>query len=141
MILKMNRVVGAGLVAYSGLYTIQVVFGSLYAEALPPTDVYRVINYFTAVAVLISVAVSWCRKRGCGVAPVGPDQHLAVQAGFFVSLGLAIWFFTLWFRILMLDTDEATPDPDTVVWFFVSALIPMVLGTNGIMLWRSGKSG
>ena len=134
-----NRTVGAGLVAYSVLYTVQVVFGSLYSDALPSSDVYRVMNYFTAAGILASVAVVWCRKRGCGVAPAGPDHYLAAQAGFYVTLGLAIWFFTLWFRILVLADGEPTPDPDTVVWFFVSALIPLVLGTNGAMLWRSGR--
>lgn len=134
-----NRAVGAALVAYSVLYTIQVVFGSLYSDALPASDVYRVFNYLTAAGILASIVVAWCRKRGCGVATADPDQFLAVQAGFYVTVGLAIWFFTLWFRILMLTDGEPTPDPDTVIWFFVSALIPMVLGANGALLWKSGK--
>ena len=139
MVLKVNRAVGAALVAYSALYTIQAVFGVLYSDALPASDVYKVMNYLSAAGILVSVAVAWCRKRGCGVAPAGPEQHLAVQAGLYVALALAIWFFTLWFRLLTLADGETVPDPDNVMWFFVSVLIPLVLGTNGAMLWRSGK--
>ena len=134
-----KRAVGAAMVACAVLYTIQVVFGSLYSDALSSSDVYRVMNYFTAAGILVSLAVAWCRKRGCGVATADPDSYLAVQAGFYITLGLAIWFFTLWFRILMLGEGEPTPDPDTVVWFFVSALVPMVLGANGAMLWKCAE--
>ncbi|MDE0171627.1 MAG: hypothetical protein OXS29_19325 [bacterium] len=140
MTVKLNRAAGAGLVAYSALYTIQVVFGVLYTDALPASDVYRVMNYFSAAGILVSLAVAWCRKYGCGVAPAGPDLHLVVQTGFYAALALAIWFFTLWFRLLTLADGETVPEPDTVMWFFVSVLIPLVLGTNGAMLWRSGKS-
>lgn len=62
-----------------------------------------------------------------------------MQAGFYAALVLAIWFFTLWFRLLTLADGETVPDPDTVMWFVVSVLIPLVLGANGTMLWRSGK--
>ena len=139
MTVKLYRGVGAGLVAYSALYTIQVVFGVLYSDALPASDVYGVMNYFSAAGILVSLAVAWCRKYGCGVAQAGPDLNLAVQAGFYAALVLAIWFFTLWFRLLTLADGETVPDPDTVMWFVVSVLIPVVLGTNGTMLWRSGK--
>ena len=139
MIVRLNRAVGAGMVAYSALYAIQVVFGILYSDALPASDVYRVMNYFSAAGILVSLAVAGCRKRGCGVASAGPEQHLAVQSGFYVALALAIWFFTLWFRLLTLADGDPVPDPDNVMWFFVSVLIPLVLGTNGAMLWRSRK--
>ena len=139
MTAMVKRTIGAALVAYAALYTIQVVFGILYADALPASDVYRVFNYLSAAGILVSVAVAWCRKRGCGVVAADPDHHLAVQAGFYVTLGLAIWFFTLWFRRLALAAGEPVPDPATVIWFFVSALIPIVLGANGALLWKSGR--
>lgn len=139
MTVRLSRAVGAGMVAYSALYGIQVVFGILYSDALPASDVYAVMNYISAAGILISVAVAWCRKRGCGLGPAGPEQYLAVQAGFYVALALAIWFFTLWFRLLTLDEGETVADPDTVIWFLVSALIPIVLGTNGALLWKSSK--
>jgi hypothetical protein len=128
------------MVAYSALYTIQVVFGVLYSDALAASDVYRVMNPLSAAGILVSLAVTWCRKRGCGVVPAGPEMHMAVQAGFYVAVALAIWFFTLWFRLLTLADGEPVPDPDTVIWFLVSAVIPIVLGTNGALLWKSGKS-
>ena len=139
MTAKLYKAVGAGLVAYSVLYTIQVVFGVLYSDFLPASDVFGVMNYFSAAGILVSLAVAWCRKRGCGVTPAGPELHLVLQAGFYVALALAIWFFTLWFRMLTLGEGETVPDPDNVIWFFVSALIPLVLGTNGALLWKSGS--
>ena len=42
---------------------------------------------------------------------------MAVQAGFYVALALAIWCFTLWFRLLALADGETVPDLDTVIWF------------------------
>lgn len=88
-----RRTVGVAMVAYAALYTIQVVFGILYADALPASDVYRVFSYLTAAGILVSVAVAWCRKRGCGSRPPSGCTSRLLR-----TLRLAIWFFTLWFR-------------------------------------------
>lgn len=121
------------------LYTIQVVFGILYADALPASDVYRVMNFVTAAGIAVSLTVTWIRRRCVRDPDTAPGRYLAAQAGYYSTLVLAIWFFTLWFRLLMLSDGEPIPDSDLVAWFMVAALNPIVLGTNGAILWKTGR--
>ena len=137
MSVTISRAVGAVLVTYTLLYTFQF-GGVLYSDVLSSSDVYRVMNYFSAAGILVWVGLAWQRKKATPSSE--PGRYLAAQAGFYVSLGLAIWYFTLWLRLLASE-DGATPSkPDLVIWFFVSILIPMVLGTHGaLLLKQSGK--
>ncbi len=131
------RVVGIALLAYSALYTIQVVFGSLYSEVLSASDVYGVMNYLTAVGILVSVTVMW-KRRQCAPDPVtAPGAYLAARAGFYSALALAILFFTLWFRLLALDDGESLSTADDFAWYLVAVLNPLVLGTTGAALSKS----
>ena len=74
------------------------------------------------------------RRRRCGSRPPSGCTSRLLR-----TLRLAIWFFTLWFRRRRSRTVNPSRIPNTVIWFFVSALIPMVLGANGVLRWKSGR--
>ena len=133
---KLKRLLGAALLAYAVIYSLQVIFSPLYAEALNPSGVWRVMNYCTAVGILISVGMVWGWVRGGGDAAV---DRIGRYAAVFAVLALGIWFFSMWFKLLMLAEGESISEADNVVWALVSALVPMVLGTTGLYLWRTGK--
>ncbi len=129
-----KRLIGAALFGYAVLYTLQVVFSSFYADALAPSEVWRVMNYFTAVGIIIAAVVAYWHKRSLRAdSPTG--QIVGALAAFYVTLALGIWFFTVWFRLLLLNEGES----DNVVWAMVSALNPFVLGTTGASLWKSAR--
>ena len=134
----LKRPLGAVLLAYAVLYSLQVIFSPLYAEALNPSEVWRVMNYCTAVGILISVGVMWGWVRGGG-GDAAVDR-IGRYAAVFAILALGIWFFSMWFKLLMLAEGESISEADNVVWALVSVLVPMVLGTTGLYLWRTGKA-
>ena len=134
-----KRIVGAALFLYAVLYTLQVIFSSFYADVLSPAEVWRVMNYCTAVGVIISVAVASAHKRNVGVSESHAGQYIATLAAFYATLALAIWFFTVWFRLLLLSEGEDVGTADNVVWALVSVLTPLVLGTTGAFLWKSAR--
>ena len=133
----MKRLVGAALFGYAVLYTLQVLFNRLYADAFSPQAVYEVMNYCTAVGIIISVAVVCAHKRSVGSSGALAGQYLAAQAAFYATLALGIWFFPLWFDLLLLDESEA----QNLGWLLVSALNPLVLGSAGAFLWKSARQG
>lgn len=132
---RLNRVVGGILFGYAVIYTVQVVF------APAPVEVYRVLNYFTAAGILASLVVVWSYKRSAADQGADPGRCLADQVGFYSTLVLAIWFFSLWFRLLNSGDFDSVSEADNVGWFLVSALNPLVLGTTGARLWRSADNG
>ncbi len=127
----LKRPLGAVLLTYAVLYTLQVIFSPLYAEALNPSEVWNVMNYCTAVGILISVGVVWGWVRG------GGGKGIGRYAVVFAVLALGVWFFSKWFKLLMMAEGESISEADNVVWALVSVLVPMVLGASGIHLWKS----
>ena len=130
-----KRLVGWALFFYGILYAMQVLFHRLYADALSPQQVYDVMNYCTAVGIAVSIAVVSAHKRsvgGSGDSP--PGRFLAAQAGFYMTMALALLFFPLWFSLLLGDT---VSDVQNVGWILVSAINPLVLGTTGSFMWKS----
>ena len=136
----MKRLLGAALFGYAVLYTLQVVLNGFYAGVLPPSEVWQVMNYCTAVGILVSITVVCCHKRRMGSSDVPAGHYLATWAAFFATLALAIWFFTLWFRLLLLSEGATVSESDNVLWGLVSALNPLVLGTTGSVLWKSARN-
>ena len=134
-----KRLTGAVLFVYAFLYVMQVMFNSLYAPYLPPSEVWRAMNFCTAVGIIISVVVVSRQKRSIEPSDTPPARYLAVQAAFYATLALAIWFFTVWFRLLMLAPGDPVSESDNVVWSLVSVFNPLVLGTTGAFLWRNPR--
>ena len=85
----------------------------------------------------MSVAIA--HKRRLGVSESHAGQYIATLAAFYATLALAIWFFTVWFRLLLLSEGEDVGTADNVVWALVSVLTPLVLGTTGAVLWKSAR--
>ena len=129
---------GAALFGYAVIYILQVVFSSFYADLLSPSEVWRVMNYITAVSIVIAAAVAYAHKRRLGPdTPAG--QVIGALAAFYTTLALGIWFFTVWFRLLTLGEGESVSESDNVIWSLVSVLIPFVVGTTGASLWKSAR--
>ena len=127
----LKGVVGAALFVYTVLYILQVVFSSLYAELLSPSEVWQVMNYVTAVGIIIAAGVAYAHKRR--LRPETPaGQTIGALAAFYTTLALGIWFFTVWFRLLTLGEGEAVSEADNVIWSLISVMNPFVLGTTGL---------
>ena len=135
---KLKRSAGAALLAYAALYSLQVIFSPLYTEALDPSEVWNVMNYCTAVGILTALAVVGSQVRG-GREDISGGR-ISKYAAVFAVMALGIWFFSRWFKLLTLADDESVSEADNVVWALVSVLVPMVLGTAGLHLWRTGKA-
>ena len=109
MLVKVKRVVGWALFFYGILYAMQVLFNRLYADAFSPQHVYDVMNYCTAVGIAISIAVVSAHKRRVGSSDDSPaGRFLAAQAGFYMTMALALLYFPLWFSLLFGDTVTET---------------------------------
>ena len=132
-----RRALGGALFAYAVIYAAQVVFNIFYSGLLSRMEVYWVMNYFTAVGILVSVVVVWRHKLETDDPDTAPGRYLAAQAGLYCTLALAIWFFTLWFQLLTLGDGESLSEADNVAWYLVSVLNPLVLGTTGAHLRKS----
>ena len=130
------RVVGGLLVVYAALYLAQFLFSTLYDN---PQRVWDVINYVSALAILIALAANFKHMRSqSGDEPLNLSR-LGAHILFYANAVLAIWFFRNWIYLLALDDGESASIPVDVIWDFVAVMIPLVLATTGYRLWQKGE--
>ena len=129
------RVVGGLMMAYAGLYLAQFLFSTLHDN---PQPVWDVMNYISALAILIALATNFAHMRSqSGGEPV-TIARLGAHVLFYASAVLAIWYFRNWIYLLALDEGASASVPIDVIWDFVAVMIPIVLATTGRRLWQSG---
>ena len=130
------RVVGGLLMAYAALFLAQFLFNTLYDY---PQPVWDVMNYISALAILIALAANFAhmRSHSGGREPPGLER-LGAYALFFANAVLAIWFFRNWIYLLAPDETSSASVPVDVIGDLVAAMIPLVLATTGRRLWQRG---
>jgi hypothetical protein len=128
------------LAVYLWLVAIAVAFqfmvSPLYPESVPGTDVWRVLDWFMMVAVVIAVLANFIRKR---TADRGDEtgvtrEYLEANVMFYGTALLTLWFFYNWFDFLMVGTGQT--DPNWNLWNIIDALLPLITGVTGCYVWR-----
>ena len=130
-----SRVVGGLMMVYAALYLAQFLFNTRYDN---PQPVWDVMNYVSALAILIALAVNFTHMRSLPNDEPVTIARLSVHVLFYVNAALAIWFFRNWIYLLTLDEGASASVPVDVIWDFVAAMIPLVLATTGWRLWQTG---
>ena len=128
------RVVGGLLMVYAALYLAQFLFNTLYDN---PQRVWDVMNYVSALAILIALAVNFLHMRSQATGEPATLARLGAYALFYVNAALAIWFFPNWIDLLALEEGESVSVHSDVVWMFIAVMIPLVFATTGWRLWRT----
>ena len=130
------RAVGGLLMLYAALYLAQFLFNTLYDN---PQPVWDVMNYVSALAILIALAANFAhmRSQSGGGEPLSLAR-LGAHVLFYANAVLAIWFFRNWIYLLALDEGASARVPVDVIWDFVAVMIPLVLATTGRRLWQRG---
>ena len=128
------RLVGGLMVVYSGLYLAQFLFSTLYNN---PQPVWDVMNFISGAGILVALIVNFGHMRSQSGSDEPTLTRLGAHVLFYVNAALAIWFFRNWIYLLALDAGESASIPVDVIWDFVAMLIPLVLATTGLRLWRA----
>lgn len=133
----LNRITGACLSLYAAVYTAQAVFSRFYVDLLDPQEVWDVLNYITAVGILIIIAAAldlWRKSQD------DPEslRHLTSQVRLYASVALAIIYYPLWFSLIMGDTQS---EANNVGWILVSVLNPIMLAVAGRELSNGRQAG
>ena len=99
-----------------------------------PYPVWEVLHWFMAAAILIALVDTFTRKLRLGPSD-GVREHLAVNALFYVLLGVGLLFFRSWPSLLR------GGEQDLLVWGSINMVLPVVLAAAGMRMWRAGSTG
>ena len=103
--------------------------------------VWDVANYLIAAGLLLALMFHFYRKfaededdSGDGVS----RRYLEVNAGLYLTAGIAILFLRNWFWELTAMEGE-TSSTVGIVWVVVNTLFPLVAGATGCAMWRDSS--
>ena len=140
-----RRIIGVVLIVIGAVVAAHMILEPLYhvsREASPNSPIWNIIDPFTALAVLLGVIFSYIRKRGVdheGGASI-TREFLAANTLFYGFLFVGLLFFWNWFNIQNPDfTGGVGPDAIGLVWGFIDAALPLLLGTMGLYLLSGDK--
>ena len=87
-------------------------------------DVWLVLDWFMAAAIVLLLATTWHRHRSAGVNSSGARNMLIA------SVALAIAFFPNWFAAQWAHGDDFT------IWHLIDTALPILLWIEGHRLWK-----
>ena len=140
-----RQIVGAVLILIGIVVAVHTVVEPLYhasSQASPYSPIWSYINPLMALAILLGLIFGCMRKREVdregSAAPVTRD-FLAANTLFYGLLFVGILFFYNWFNLLSPAYTAMGPDAVSVVWAVIDAVLPLLLGAQGMTLLRGDK--
>lgn len=121
------------------LVAVHFVFNSFYRDTWDVIDVWSILDWPMALAIVIALVVHIRRKSALKreADQAISREYVEVNMAVYGTALVALWFFSNWFTFLNLGS-EGESVANVVVWAFVDALIVLVLAATGRYLWRNG---
>lgn len=127
------RIVAAYLVLLAVVVAVNFIATPLYHPGGDePFTVWEVLNWFMAVGILITTAVTYVAKRRVDADDAADlKMYLRTSVLFYASALVLLAFFWNWFSNL-----SPNNSPDGQVWVFIDIVMPLVTGATGCRLWQ-----
>ncbi len=127
-----SRLIAIYLVVVAAVVAINFIATPLYHPGGDePFAVWEVLNWFMAVALVITIASNYLAIRQFDADSTAATKYWSANLLFYASAILFLTFFYNWFSNLSPNTE-----PDGLVWVFVDTLLPIVVGVTGCHWWQ-----
>ena len=123
-----------GLMAVAVLF--HFVLSPFYEDLVDPISVWHVLNWFMAVGVIVTLAITYVHKRRAGAdGSSDTNTFICVNVAFYAAAFLAILFFWNWFDDLTVGEDGQS-QTRRIFWVVIDALFVIVAGAASAHLWK-----
>ena len=136
-----KKLLSVFLIGVALVVAVHFVFNSFYREALGTVDVWGILDWPIALAIVIALVVSYQRKRALSRGSDGAitREYLEANVAMYGTAMLALWFFSNWFNFLNYGI-EGESTTNQVVWVFADVIIVLVSSATGRYLWSNTDS-
>ena len=135
-----NRAIAFFLVLTAMAVALNLILTPVYHDGSPEYPVWRILNWFMAAGVLVSLVVSYLRRHGLGTGEASTLEHVSASAAFYLSIALAMLFFWEWFWTLNPDSETGDAVTSHVIYFpVVDALYVVIAMAVGSHLWGGDR--
>ncbi len=127
-----SRLIAIYLVVVAVVVAINFIATPLYHPGGDePFTVWEILNWFMAVALVITVASNYLAIRQIDADSTSVTKYWSANLLYYASAILFLTFFYNWFSNLSPNTE-----PDGLVRVFVDTLMPIVVGVTGCHWWQ-----
>ena len=136
------RILAAGMIVVATAVGLHFVFQAFYEDVVDTVQIWGILDWFMAVALLAALAVNYILKReldarGAGSGPI-TAEYLAVSVGLYASIIVGLLFFWNWFDYLTIGAGEQST-LNNYIWTLVDPLVAVITGTTACRLWREAS--
>ena len=137
-----TKIVAAYLVIVGLAVFLNLIATPLYHDGSPDYPIWKILNWFMAVAVLIILVVGFMRKRvldSAGDEGASTLDHVRGSFVFYGGIVLAMLFFWEWFWTLNPDSETGEAVTSHMVYFpLVDSLFTVLALIVGRRMWSAG---
>ena len=137
-----TKIVAAYLVIVGLAVFLNLIATPLYHDGGPDYPIWKILNWFMAVAVLIILAVGYLRKRildSAGEEGASTLDHVWGSFVFYGGIVLAMLFYWEWFWTLNPDSETGEAVTSHMVYFpLVDSLFTVLALIVGRRMWSAG---
>ena len=138
-----KRILAAYLVLTAVAVVLNLILTPVYHDGSAEYPTWKILNWFMAAAVLVSLAASYLRRRSLESESArrgaGTLDHVYAAAAWYGAIVLTMLFFWEWFWTLNPDSETGDAVTSHLVYFpIVDSLFVVVALSTGRCLWSDG---
>ena len=134
-----KRILAGFLVAIGVVVALNLILTPLYHDGSPEYPLWRIVNWFMAVGVLIALVVNiWRRRALAGDASI--LEYVRTSVAYYGTIVLTMLFFWEWLWTLNPDSETGDAVTSHLIYFPImdSLFVVIALATGG-HLWKDEK--
>ena len=136
-----NRAIAVFLVLTAPAVALNFILTPVYHDGSPEYPVWRILNWFMAAGVLVSLVVSYLRRHGLRTGEASTLEHVSASGVFYLTIALAMLFFWEWFWTLNPDSETGDAVTSHTIYFpIVDALYVVTALAVGGHLWDGDRA-
>ena len=134
-----KRILAAFLVLTAIAVALNLILTPVYHDGSPDYPVWKIVNWFMAVAVFVALVVSYLQRRTLGSEGAGNLQYIRASLTYYGAIVLTMLFFWGWFWTLNPDSETGDAITSHIIYFpIVDSLFVVVALAAGCRLWNHG---
>ena len=124
---KFKKLCGAYLLLLAVFYGGHLVMSQVYVSPAAAKEVWLLLDWFAAVALLIILMTNWYYLKGAA----GDLARISANTAFYASLGTALAFFHNWMG------EYLGAHGETIIWVMVDVMVVVLCMVTGrrLMKW------
>ena len=136
----LRRILAIYLLVAAFAVFFNLILTPVYHDGSADYPVWKILNYFMAAAVVISLLVNFRRRFAIGDWRYTDLENLLVSTTYYASIALAMLFFWGWLWVLNPDSETGDAVTSHIFYFpLVDTIFVLVTLTTGRYLWSSDE--